>query len=314
VREHKIIAITPAGRRAYLEILGTYILKDSGIDEWHLWDNCRQESDRIYINKIAKQHAKIRVVQKENMDGSNRAINQLYQYANDIKTFYIKIDDDIVYTPKNLGASLYDAAIKEKDAYTYWSPLIINNAICSWLLKYHSHMSIEAELMASAACIHGWRNPRFALELHRSFLDSLSKKSIENFEVPNFNISLARFSINCIGFWGEDVNKLGERFCPLNVDDEEWISAVLPSILGRPGRIIGDIIVSHFSFFTQEDYLLKTELLDLYSKQAGIPPVPRPKIKKQSMRQKIFRTLNLRFNSGAQTYTIAPKIDSNEIK
>ena len=60
IREHRIIVVTPAGRKAYLEILKTYILKDESIDEWILWDNCRLESDRIYIKNLAKNyHSKV---------------------------------------------------------------------------------------------------------------------------------------------------------------------------------------------------------------------------------------------------------------
>jgi hypothetical protein len=307
MRKHKIVAVTPAGRRAYLEILGAYILKDGSIDEWHLWDNCRQESDRAYINDLEKRHAKIKVVRQEKTDGSNSAINQFYQGASNPETFYIKLDDDIVFLPPGFGECLYEAALTEKGAHSYWSPLVVNNAICSWLLKYHSQMQIDVGLMASAACQHGWRSPLFALELHRAFLDALDQAYADKFKVPNFSVSLARFSINCIGFWGEDVQELGQRFCPLGVDDEEWISAVLPSLTGRPGRIIGNITIAHYSFFTQEDSLLKTDILSRYAKRAGIPPVDPPQLRKRTLRQRIRRAMDLRFYSGSSSYFIGPR-------
>ena len=227
--EHSIIAVTPAGRSHYLEILKNYILKDDSIAEWHLWDNCRRPSDRRYIEGMGRQHAKVKIVRAPSIDGSNRAINQFYRGLNDKNAFYIKLDDDVVYLPHHFGRSLYAAAIRDAGRFTYWSPLVINNAICSWLIKHHSQMHVSANLMAAASCPTGWKNPYFAETLHRAFIAAYDNGSMELFTVPDFSISLSRFSINCIGFFGSDVVALGDTFCPLDTDDEEWISAVLPS-------------------------------------------------------------------------------------
>jgi hypothetical protein len=303
---HKIIAVTPAGRRAYLELLGYYILRDSSIHEWHLWDNCRLESDRVYINQLADKNEKIKIVRLNKTDGTNRAINQFYQLSTSSDTFYIKMDDDLVYLPDGFGESFYAAALKEKGKYSYWSPLVINNALCSWLIKHHSQMKIDANLMASAACSIGWRSPNFAHDLHAAFLDALETGNEEKFSTPNFDISLARFSINCIGFWGEDVQNLGEGFCPLNVDDEEWISAILPSRTGKPGRIFGNLIVSHFSFFTQEDELLKTDILARYFMRTGLSPIQPPR-KKTPWRKYIRRIVEQQLSQSPSSFLISAK-------
>jgi hypothetical protein len=86
------------------------------------------------------------------------------------------------------------------------------------------------------------------------------------------------------------VATLDSRFCPPGVDDEEWLSACLPSILHRPGRVVGDLVVAHFSFFTQEPELLKAGLLDLYYDVAGLrcPPYSVPA---RPIRQRVFLTL-----------------------
>lgn len=47
----RIVSVTPAGRRAYLEILKAYILRDETIERWDLWDNCRAEADRTYVRE-----------------------------------------------------------------------------------------------------------------------------------------------------------------------------------------------------------------------------------------------------------------------
>ena len=301
-----IVAVTPAGRRAYLEILKTYILRDETIERWDLWDNCRAEADRTYIRELAKTHKKIRIVDAPSVDGSNGSINQFYRRASDCSTFYIKMDDDVLYLPEQFGAAFYRAASAERGKYTWWSPLVINNAICSWLLKYHSHIGISANLSASASCVHGWRSWRFAEALHRMFIEMLKQGNLLVFHVPNFDISLSRFSINCIGFFGEDVATLGDTFCPLGEDDEEWISAVLPSMTGKPGRIIGHLVVSHFSFFTQEEDLLRTGLLDDYAGLAGVSVLPLPAPRVRSFRARLRWLLEKRLFGGSRAYTITP--------
>ncbi len=48
---HKIIVVTPAGRKRYLDIMSKYIFKNNSIDEWDLWDNCRGQSHASYFNQ-----------------------------------------------------------------------------------------------------------------------------------------------------------------------------------------------------------------------------------------------------------------------
>jgi hypothetical protein len=269
---HKITVVTPAGRKHYLALLKHYILKDDSIDEWHLWDNCRNQQDREYIYEISSEHKKIRIVSLPNVDGTNRSVNKFYSNCSVEDRFYIKVDDDIVYLPEGFGASLYSRALQDKGKYLWWSPLVVNNAVCSWLIKYHSKVSLSDVISCQASDYNGWRNPIFAERLHKIFLSSLEKGEKQKFEMQDFSVRLSRYSINCIGFWGEDVKKLGEQFCPLNVDDEEWISAILPSQINRYGKIVGNLIIVHFAFFTQEAYLLKSSILDSYYKIAGIKP------------------------------------------
>jgi len=292
-RSHTIIAVTPAGRSHYLEILKSYILKDDSIAEWQLWDNCRRPADRDYIEALARQHGKIKIVRAPRVDGSNRTINQFYRGLKDRNAFYIKLDDDVVYLPGEFGQRLYAAAEREAGRFTYWSPLVINNAICSWLIKHHSQMNIAADLIAAASCATGWKNPFFAEQLHRAFIEGYGNGTLDLFSVSDFSISLARFSINCIGFFGSDVIELGDQFCPLDTDDEEWISAVLPSKIGKPGRIIGNLLVAHFSFFTQEFELLRSGILDEYFRIAGVAPVPYPKGESGALRKILKRKLEM---------------------
>ena len=288
----RVIAVTPAGRRGYLELLTRYVLADNSIKEWHLWDNCREASDRVYINELASRHDKIKIVSLPNTDGTNGSINRFYHLCNEPDSFYLKLDDDLVYLPPDLGAKLLRKAAPDRQRYIWWSPLVINNAVCTWMLKYLSSVTIPADVTAQAACRVGWRSPAFAKHLHLAFIEAIRMGRQDAFWVPDQSVSLSRFSINCIGFFGQDVMDAGDGFCPLGVDDEEWISAVLPAKLGRPGRVVGDCTVAHFSYYTQEANLLQTKVLDDYYEIAGLTLTHRPVKKLGARKAAKFAVLN----------------------
>jgi hypothetical protein len=71
------------------------------------------------------------------------------------------------------------------------------------------------------------------------------------------------------------------------VDDEEWISAVLPSRTGKPGRVLGGLTIAHFSFYTQEQELLRTDILERYAQLAGLTACEMPPLKPVPFRKRI---------------------------
>jgi hypothetical protein len=95
-------------------------------------------------------------------------------------------------------------------------------------------------------------------------LNKLEANQVESLHIPDATMTMGRFSINCLGVFGKDRNALGDAFCPLGVDDEEHISAFLPMLTKRPGQIIGDEVVAHFSYYTQERVVLDTDILARY--------------------------------------------------
>lgn len=270
-KNHKIIVVTPAGRRHYLDLLKHYVLGDEFVDEWHLWDNCRDPLDRDYINQLASENAKITVV----VDGAAAAkINRFYSKCDDPLSFYIKIDDDVVYVRSGTFREMYRRAVAEPRRYLWWSPVVINNALSSYLLQTMKALATNYELTAQASGFYGWRDPHFAEFLHRAFVDHV-RSGAKPIDLPDRDVFLSRFSINCIGFFGEP----GADFVPLHVDDEEWLSATLPTIRGVGGCIVGTGTVAHFAFGIQEEHLLHTDLLSEYYRLAGIEQrfVHRPK-------------------------------------
>jgi hypothetical protein len=258
----KVIAVTPAGRRRYLELLAKYVLSDPAVAEWQLWDNCRDPADRTYIQSLADP--RIKIVSLPNSTGDNLSINKFYRTMTDPNAFYVKLDDDICYLPPGFFGRFAEKAAASETNAIWFSPVVINNAICSWLLSFHGQIRCSQPLSCLAACEIGWKNPEFAVLLHRAFLNKLEAKQIESLFIPDATMTMGRFSINCVGVFGKDRNALGDVFCPLDVDDEEHISAFLPMLTRRPGQIIGDEVVAHFSYYTQERLVLDTDILARY--------------------------------------------------
>jgi hypothetical protein len=262
----KVIAVTPAGRRRYLEVLAKYILGDEAVTEWHLWDNCRDPADRVYIQSLASP--KIKIVSLPNSKGDNKSINKFYRTMTDPNAFYVKLDDDICYLPPGFFGRFAAKATASKTNAIWFSPVVINNAICTWLLSFHGKVKCSEALTCQASCEIGWKNPEFAVLLHRAFLNKIETDQVKSLHIPDATMTMGRFSINCLGMFGGDRNALGDAFCPLDVDDEEYISAFLPMLTKRPGQIIGDEVVAHFSYYTQERVVLDTDVLARYQLEA----------------------------------------------
>lgn len=284
----KIIVVTPAGRRRYLELLAHYVLSDKSVSEWQLWDNCRDPSDRHYIQKLGSSNSKIRIIALQNSIGDNRSINKFYREMTDPDAFYVKIDDDLVYIEPGFFGRFLAKAQQLRDRAIWFSPIVLNNAICTWLLAYHKRISVAQPISCLASCDTGWRSAEFSVLLHNLFLSVLKSGEVDKLRVPDIGLTTGRFSINCLGIFGSERIALGDNFCPLNADDEEYISAVLPLKTGKQGFIIGSEVVSHFSFFTQEHLLLKTDILGQYYSLAGLEApkftMARPPLKKLLLR------------------------------
>jgi hypothetical protein len=265
----RVIVCTPAGRKRYLEILKEYILPSSHVDEWHLWDNCRNPLDKLYLNELAA-NPKVHIIPPPLGDsqGTNKSINQFYSLCSNPDAIYFKLDDDIVY----IEDCYFDRTLRfmknSGNEFCFFYPVVINNAIISWLIQHFASIRISNSLMCSANCPIGWQNANFAEALHRGFLDSLKHGRISQFKFRSRPLINVRISINAFSWYGEFAKQLAADWVPEGVDDEDWISAYIPAKYVKPEVVMGDSIVSHFAFFPQEEHLLSTDILGLYKEIA----------------------------------------------
>jgi len=275
----KLIVVTPAGREKYLRLLSHYVLRSPEVSEWQLWDNCRNEADRTYLRSLVRSDPRCKLKQLPGADGKPGIIGSFFCFCDDSEALYLRLDDDIVFIEQGFFARFIKKAVGERGRAIWFSPLVINNAICNVLLKYLSQVVISGPVSAQAMCPWAWAYSGLPEALHPVFVDAVHTGRLDAFRVPDRDISLSRFSINAFGFFGADKIALGDEFLPPGYPaEEEWLSAVLPLKVDRPGRIFGDLLVSHFSFLTQEHRLLQTDILDSYYRLAGlgIPDIERP--------------------------------------
>ena len=282
----KLIVVTPAGREKYLRLLSHHVLKSPEVYEWHLWDNCRNEADRAYLQRLAASDPRCKIKTLPNADGTINVIGRFFRFCDDADALYLRLDDDVVFLEEGFLPGFKARAMAEKGAALWYAPLIINNAVCSSLIKNLSRVLIEGPLTCQAMCPFSWAHASFPEALHPVFIEAVRTNRLGDFRVPDREVRLGRFSINAIGFFGSDVLDIGELFYPPpGNDEEEWLSATLPAKLDRPGKVFGDLVAAHFSFFTQEQRLLQTSILDDYYALAGLPaplyekPVVRMRLK-----------------------------------
>jgi hypothetical protein len=269
----RLIVVTPAGREKYLRLLSHYILKSGEVAEWHLWDNCRNPADRAYLRRLAASDPRIKVKELPGANGGFAIIGDFFRFCDDPEALYLRFDDDIVFIEDGFFPRFIERALGERGKALWFSPLIINNAICGSLIKNLSRVIIQGPVSCQAMCPSAWAFPDFPEALHPVFIEAIRINRLDDFRCPDREIRMSRFSINALGFFGAEKMALGDLFCPAGHGaEEEWLSAVLPAKLDRAGKILGDLLVAHFSFYTQERRLLQTDILDAYYAVAGLPP------------------------------------------
>jgi hypothetical protein len=275
----KLIVVTPAGREKYLRLLSHYVLRSPEVAEWQLWDNCRNVADRAYLKTLAASDPRCKLKQLPDANGDNQVIGRFFQFCDDPDALYLRLDDDIVFIEEGFFGKFIARATAERGKAIWFAPIIINNAVCNLLLQQLSRVAISGPITCQAMCPHSWAYPSLPEALHPVLIEAVRSGRLGDFRVPDREVRLSRFSVNAIGFFGAEKIALGDMFLPPDcTEEEEWLSAILPAKTNRPGKIFGDLIVAHFSFYTQERRLLQTDILDAYYSLAGlpVPPFERP--------------------------------------
>jgi hypothetical protein len=274
------------------------------IDEYHLYLATTNQDDIDYMVEFQERNSDfVRIVRLETYENFNRTKvwNLCYLNCQDENSLYIKIDDDVVYLDGRLFSEFIEFRKTSKSPLVF--PHIINNIISSPILEKHGRIKLPqfdndskvyytwrdtikrirsqvnslknkmnydfvvSDLVSQneILCPVVWGNLGYSLAIHEVFLHKLSEVGVEylyteNVELDNFE----PMSIQCCSWIGKDLKKYTTDFGEVGSEDEPWMSVYLPLWLENPNVIFGESVVSHFSSYNQEPYLLENGILEKY--------------------------------------------------
>lgn len=304
----KLVVVTFAGRKKYMEILFKYIEKyKKYIDEYHLYLATENKEDIQYMLDFQDEHKDfVKIIRLNDYHSFNKALvwNLAYKNCQDENTIYLKIDDDIVYIDKNLFTNFINFRKESNSPLVY--PHIINNIISSPYLQKMNKFKLESNwnfnnmvvnkwsstidriklsiqnlkgnikldhvvtsLLSESEilCPVAWKDINYSKECHFSFLDIIKSNKLDSMYTENISLSKNEpMSIQCCSWLGKDLKEWVNKFGMVGTEDEPWLSVYLPCWLDNPNLIYGGSIVSHFSSYIQEEYLIKLDILNEYKK------------------------------------------------
>lgn len=252
----RIIVVTPAGRKKYLEILFKYIGRLRPIvDEYRLWVNTENKADINYMidfQKANKDYVSLDYLPKGVKVNGNKTINYFFKRCTNQRTIYVRFDDDIVYIDDIEKFKQFLLFRLNNPKYFLVYGNIINNAICSHLHQLNGALGGE---LVKYNCFDevGWKDGNFAKSIHYKVFENfndLSSFRMKNLLLNNFE----RVSINCISWNGDCFRKFSGNVLG---DEEKYISCEKPREMNLKNIIYGDFLCIHYAFFTQREIVDK---------------------------------------------------------
>lgn len=150
-RNYKIVCVTPAGRRRYMQYLIPQIITSDIIDRYDIWINTVNKEDIYFFKKLSEKYPVINLVwQPDGEVNGNMTINAFYKKCIEDDCIYFKLDDDIVWMEPGLIKKMVDFRIDNPD-YFLVSPLVINNALCTYILEVKKLIRFRYYQPASAS-------------------------------------------------------------------------------------------------------------------------------------------------------------------
>lgn len=273
-KKYKVIGITPAGRKRYLEVLIPHLLNQKSIIQNHIfWLNTTNEDDIQFIKEQCLAHPDFFSYQEPRIPvEGNKSISHFFKDCIDPDAIYIRFDDDICWIEENAVEELVKFRINNPQYFIIFGN-IVNNSICNILHQRFGSLSLNiGELQnLSYTCLdpEGWGNGKTAEQVHKHFIDKLLSNRISDYFFDQWILlNYERFSVNFMAFFGSDfarfdglVGQTEEDF----MEEEPWLTEYKPKIEHRPNCVCGTALFTHFAFFPQRDYLeSQTDLLRTY--------------------------------------------------
>jgi hypothetical protein len=274
-RGFKVVAFIPSGRERTMSLLTKYLAREQRrgiLDGLQIWVNTKDKDDLKYFDYLAGVYPWVELKPPIGawLDPKQLNTGKFYVHTQDTDTIYIRFDDDIIYLHEDALTNLLDFRLNNRDYFLIFAT-IWNNAIISYLQQQAGHIDESVGVVKEAFCMDpvGWASPEFGEHVHRILLKHIHEDTVKDLYIDHYPLKNAhRFSISCFAFFGAHMKGLvsdNPNVPPMPYGDEEvWLTEVIPRHYGWRSIVTGNTLVSHFTFFTQREHILKTDILDQY--------------------------------------------------
>lgn len=267
---HRVVVVTPAGRRRYLELLIPQVVGLADIvDEYQLWVNTTDSDDIAYMENVQSTNTLVKLIRLPDdicVNGS-KSICNFFKKCIEPNTIYIRFDDDIVLLDtKEAFISFLDFRIGNPQFFLVYG-CILNNAITSHLLQRSMQLDTMHGISTyQCMCPVGWRNGEFAKNVHNQIAQN-------NFDLSKFRMGsnwllydCERVSINCISWIGTGLDNACGGI--VGAEEEYELSTNIPRKNNMINIIFGGFCCVHFAFYTQRDDV--DPMLNIYYKTQNV--------------------------------------------
>jgi len=285
-----IIALVFYGRRKSASILFRYLdrnLKINGgiLDKIVIAVRTENKEDLSYLESFLKTNKNSKCCYERKYFNPKDGYKIVYTVLhNDDLVF--KIDDDVVFISNGTFERMLEEYLTKN--HFILSANVVNHPQLSYvharlraILPFYEvkefewqkskNSSEEIDDTIAMGADYGpmskwWENPKLAAVAHESLLYHANNGNLDvyDFRIWDFNtVNYDRWSVNFIVFWGRYLNTLNSSF-PEIQSDEKVLTTFLPKLMKKHSMALGSAVVSHFSYWSQFKYLIKTNILQKY--------------------------------------------------
>jgi hypothetical protein len=256
-------------------LLIPYVLASPHVDRYDLWINTPDEADIAFLEAMAGIDDRIRLVRPpEGVTPGPAAIAAFWPGAADADAVYVRFDDDVVWVDPRFFDTLLAFRLAHPEYFAV-APLVINNAMGSYLLQTFRKIRTSRPVGPDRFDPVGWVNPTLARALHGFLQELVAAGEVGKLDCGRIPLSGNCFSINCIAWFGRDFASFG-GVVPKGDDEEAAASCTLALRMGRVNAVETGAVAAHFAFYTQRDLMDRTDLLAGYARLATARPEIEP--------------------------------------
>jgi hypothetical protein len=276
IDDHRVVAWTPYGREVTVSVLKEYMIRDHFrglVDEWWLCLNTDpgQVSDLRYAYRLAAEYDWIKAVNRPaglpRRVPKQRNTGYFYRLMIDPGAVYHRFDDDIIYVHPDAIERLVRHKLATPDSLCSFATMW-NNSIVSWFMQQAGVIPKEFGEVRQMFCMDpmGWANGAFAVKIHNLLLDWIEAGEPEraylyqDFPIPPGT----QYSVSCFASLGSHYAGLEPPGVLVPDEEESWHTVHRPRQIGQPNMLVGDALVSHYTFGPQRSAVLTTNILDRY--------------------------------------------------